>query len=632
MERPFKRRRLSGDVLDADLRDRKAQIDLRFKSNLESIFDKYGKDFNGVGDEIDIVTGEIVVNNGHILSMADEKDARYGGITSEDDDWSSESEHSSRSAYDADSLMGDPEPENEPVAGLTGKVCYNQVSIYDGEEDELASTGLEWTSPKRRIQSNLERSNPDISIWAAERNVSIDPERSITPDSSHQTSPSVAQDTPGHDTSKSSNPRSKPKSFLRWTLEEEELLRQLKTTTRLSYNEILKYFPNHKKPHMIAHWSQMAAREKAGRSLEHRALPKKYKLGKSYMAPSEDNLPKWPHSTVDAGLRESQMARQRLASPDHRPEDPALERFEDRPTGNDISHRKAWVRAIGAQTSSPNHVQTMNIQERLQGASLRISHPEKRPNTATSEICPRPIHLPSSIIAPIDASNLSVTGIMTPDPPPTRSSSQVLTKPHSHPDDACASSQQHSPATGLNSAAMASKDATNRTTGRRSSRKPTASENRLLLSRLSSLTDAPNIGELAANYKSDCIERSAHQCSNLVNCGSSLDDPIAERSIKCETSSPDDDVFSFGGTPPSAQPQTGAEPETSVASPKAADFIHKAPSPPFSMVHTKGTESTNNRKPVLERSGTQRMLKVLIPVTNVKAIPATCRMYDLSQP
>lgn len=41
----------------------------KLKSAFESIFEKYGKDFTGVGDEIDLRTGEIVVNNGHIQSL-----------------------------------------------------------------------------------------------------------------------------------------------------------------------------------------------------------------------------------------------------------------------------------------------------------------------------------------------------------------------------------------------------------------------------------------------------------------------------------------------------------------------------------------------------------------------------------
>ncbi|THV84524.1 hypothetical protein D6D27_08016 [Aureobasidium pullulans] len=42
------------------------RIDLKLKGTFERIFEKYAKDFTGVGDEIDMETGEIIVNNGHL--------------------------------------------------------------------------------------------------------------------------------------------------------------------------------------------------------------------------------------------------------------------------------------------------------------------------------------------------------------------------------------------------------------------------------------------------------------------------------------------------------------------------------------------------------------------------------------
>ncbi|KAK4454780.1 hypothetical protein QBC34DRAFT_392599 [Podospora aff. communis PSN243] len=41
----------------------------KLKSAFENIFEKYGKDFEGIGDEIDLRTGEIIVDNGHIRSL-----------------------------------------------------------------------------------------------------------------------------------------------------------------------------------------------------------------------------------------------------------------------------------------------------------------------------------------------------------------------------------------------------------------------------------------------------------------------------------------------------------------------------------------------------------------------------------
>ncbi|RKF59434.1 hypothetical protein GcC1_175016 [Golovinomyces cichoracearum] len=60
--------------LDSCIAEKRALLDKKLKATFESIFEKYGKDFEGIGDEIDIATGEIVVNNGHLLRMQNESD------------------------------------------------------------------------------------------------------------------------------------------------------------------------------------------------------------------------------------------------------------------------------------------------------------------------------------------------------------------------------------------------------------------------------------------------------------------------------------------------------------------------------------------------------------------------------
>ena len=72
MEQYFRTRASVDDEPDL-ARDRRAN-DARLKSRFEHIFAKYGKDFEDVGDEIDLDTGEVVVNNGHLESMRHEVD------------------------------------------------------------------------------------------------------------------------------------------------------------------------------------------------------------------------------------------------------------------------------------------------------------------------------------------------------------------------------------------------------------------------------------------------------------------------------------------------------------------------------------------------------------------------------
>lgn len=78
METPRKRSRVSSyEDPSLGLDELRARNDLKLKSAFESIFQKYSQDFSGVGDEVDLETGEIVVNNGHLLGMRDEVDIGY---------------------------------------------------------------------------------------------------------------------------------------------------------------------------------------------------------------------------------------------------------------------------------------------------------------------------------------------------------------------------------------------------------------------------------------------------------------------------------------------------------------------------------------------------------------------------
>ncbi|KAF3481972.1 uncharacterized protein GIQ15_04731 [Arthroderma uncinatum] len=85
MSPPNKRRRIDGQFSpfegqsqDFDVNQARKANDLRLKSRFESIFEKYGKDFSSVGDEIDLAKGTIVVDNGHLTEMGDEHDVGRG--------------------------------------------------------------------------------------------------------------------------------------------------------------------------------------------------------------------------------------------------------------------------------------------------------------------------------------------------------------------------------------------------------------------------------------------------------------------------------------------------------------------------------------------------------------------------
>lgn len=61
-------------MTDEELQQRKIENDRRLKKAFDHIFEKYNRNFDDIGDEIDLEKEEIVVNNGHIECMEHEQD------------------------------------------------------------------------------------------------------------------------------------------------------------------------------------------------------------------------------------------------------------------------------------------------------------------------------------------------------------------------------------------------------------------------------------------------------------------------------------------------------------------------------------------------------------------------------
>jgi hypothetical protein len=76
-----------GDDPDAVLQEQRDRLKVKTNDVFEAIYAKYGQDFTDVGDEIDLETSEIVVNNGHFESIRDgirdAKDVGEGKVVTE---------------------------------------------------------------------------------------------------------------------------------------------------------------------------------------------------------------------------------------------------------------------------------------------------------------------------------------------------------------------------------------------------------------------------------------------------------------------------------------------------------------------------------------------------------------------
>ncbi|KAL8734130.1 MAG: hypothetical protein Q9166_001615 [cf. Caloplaca sp. 2 TL-2023] len=319
MQPPRKRRRLfeSGDP-DAELFERRARNDKKLKSIFESIFEKYGRDFTGVGDIIDFQKEKILVNNGHIEDMADEKDI---GIEDElspgEEDVLSDDEVDEKQ-YERvvpDSQDVESSDDDDPLGMLedaisttasrmrqwgqtplsqnpSGHLEYGRTSTFRPltalqqsrynpwvEEawrvpllpaDVNAQRALPSPSPSVEDESDSSRSaSPSgVSIWALPKRTSQS--KAFEPLASH---PSYSAQ------SKSSAAVSKS-----WTPEEKQLLRQMKGSGK-PWAEISKQFPNRTTGAIQIQWSTLQKKsdqalfEKSSLQSDKSLLPRLEKAG-----------------------------------------------------------------------------------------------------------------------------------------------------------------------------------------------------------------------------------------------------------------------------------------------------------------------------------------------------------------
>ncbi|KAL8819957.1 MAG: hypothetical protein Q9223_001726 [Gallowayella weberi] len=160
MPPPAKRRRLSAlekahseRNADAELHEQRARSTRKSKSTFEAIFEKYSKDFTGIGDVIDFNTDTIIVNNGHVEHMLDEKDAgdndqlssdKKGGEEEDEDEEQDEEGHEVGDSDVEGNTEGNPEGEGDASLGdRTGssrieRVIPDSQDIESSDDDPLS--------------------------------------------------------------------------------------------------------------------------------------------------------------------------------------------------------------------------------------------------------------------------------------------------------------------------------------------------------------------------------------------------------------------------------------------------------------------------------------------------------------
>ncbi|KAL8714791.1 MAG: hypothetical protein Q9220_001304 [cf. Caloplaca sp. 1 TL-2023] len=290
MEPPRKRRRKAARDSDAELDEQRARCDRKLKSTFESIFAKYEKDFDGIGDEIDLVTGKIVVNNGHVENMHNEMDPGEDTISGDDEDVISINDEIEEGAIRIipDSQDFDTSDEDDPLGMLEDvitstasrlkqgnalRLSQNRNEAFNGNRTGMgtAVSSSRWHRESRAVEeawrvpplptdfekkpalpspspsdtdnsdSSKSASLPGASIWALPKHRRRRQDRSSEANLLRQEKNFTA------------SPRSSGKVQI-WTENEKNLLRQLRTSTDKTFVELQSSFPNRSASALNQQW------------------------------------------------------------------------------------------------------------------------------------------------------------------------------------------------------------------------------------------------------------------------------------------------------------------------------------------------------------------------------------------
>ena len=332
MERLQKRRRIL--TPDTDLDELRARNNAKLKTTFESIFAKYGRDFSGIGDEIDLETGQILVNNGHLLGMTDEKDAGADGCMFDELGTEPQSEriyvgkeanNQSKQPFglaqgrvngavgdvswlsdDADSLMGDVLVDNTTVSVGSGIPDLKLSDTELGSGGPLTSAtahghstpftlarpgvylNITNTPSQQEVEANCIKSPVIGPAWPTPPRTRSASGPRVQPTPSAASSDLVKSEqflSPQRLSSWTSTDNRPNKRSLKWTHEEENLLLNLLSHKTLEYAKIKESFrerfPRRSSKAISDHWNSSSRNDTWRRVLKSRII-KRSRRKRSY--------------------------------------------------------------------------------------------------------------------------------------------------------------------------------------------------------------------------------------------------------------------------------------------------------------------------------------------------------------
>ncbi|KAF4125091.1 Centromere protein Scm3 [Geosmithia morbida] len=151
------------------LEQQRAKAGSRFQQAMASIFDKYSRDFADVGDEIDLATGQVIVDNGHLANM------RYEGDLGIDDGTTTDGHDDGDDNDDEGTLLEDWVDDDEDE----GVRLEDLPDDWDGPSGAVLGGAIPPSSPEPPAASNP-HGGPNQLPFSPADNVSM----GLDPDSS----------------------------------------------------------------------------------------------------------------------------------------------------------------------------------------------------------------------------------------------------------------------------------------------------------------------------------------------------------------------------------------------------------------------------------------------------------------
>ena len=144
---------------DAELAQKRKQNDNMLKTRWEQVFARYEKDFSGVGDEINMVTGEVEIDNGHLRLMQDDFDIGFESTSPARFD----GKRMLRAMTVASSDYSDSMPEQDEVLQSIEEMADNaMLSDYSSEDDLFGTNSRTQSYDDEELSQKHQRSTDSI--------------------------------------------------------------------------------------------------------------------------------------------------------------------------------------------------------------------------------------------------------------------------------------------------------------------------------------------------------------------------------------------------------------------------------------------------------------------------------------